>query len=147
MRHLWFLINPCVCQSTDFTQQSSIVALYWIQGYNRWNFVNVVYTSWDKRYIRRTSSYRPPSLIFHKFTRRAVSAVVKSCSLTPKTSCAFVYSRWNFVAIVYRRWAISYFMSTSSSGAAIFTFLVPVWSHIIATSSIELSDLKYRYSP
>ena len=46
-------------------------------------------TSWDMRYVTSTSGYRPapPSLIYPKFTRRAVSAVVLllSCSPPPKT--------------------------------------------------------------
>jgi len=60
--------------------------------YNRWNFIFIMYTSWDIRYFISTFGSRPPSLIFHLSWCRPVLKFVQLCCSMQKI-CGF---RWNF---------------------------------------------------
>jgi len=55
-------------------------------------------TGWDIRYFISTSGQWPPSLIYDIHRHRTVFPKGFPCHLTPKHG----YSRWNFVAIMYR---------------------------------------------
>jgi len=75
--HLWFLTETNKRQCLD---QSIRVAWHRKHRYRRWNFVAIMYTSWDIRYSMNTSDYRPPSMIYYSPWRRVVYAL--PCFLT-----------------------------------------------------------------
>jgi len=77
--------------------------------YNHWNFVVIMYTSWDTLYFKSTSGYKSSSFISYSPDLRQCWDQYSRVAWHRK----YGYSRWNFVAIMYTSWNICYFISTS----------------------------------
>jgi len=99
--HLWFLTHTDKRRCLD---QFSRVAWHRKHWYSLWNFIAIIYTSWDIRYTISTSGHRPPSLKHYSPWRRRVFAVALPFSGPQK---------WRFLLEV-RRYLIRIVSSYSS---------------------------------
>jgi len=74
-----------ICHSPRHMAVLRLVQSCWKHRYSRWNFVAILYTSWDIRYFVGTPGSRPPSLIYHFPWHRTVFAQDQSWCTPSKT--------------------------------------------------------------
>jgi len=128
----------CLTTCPDIGQYSHFPVVYtccltqetWT--YSRWNFVAIMYTSWDIRNIISTSGYWPPSLIYDIPRHQTASLFFNVCFMA-LTTCN---CHCNCFAIMHISWDTCYYIIS----AVILDFWLPVSSGSVTDSTIEKYD-------
>jgi len=136
---------------------ASVILNFSNYGCSRWNFVAIVYTSWDIRYFLSTSGYWPPSLIYDLPKHTTVFPVVYPCCDIPKHTTVFpvfypcclspetLFGRWILVAIM----CISWDLCNYTVKAAVLDFWLPLTYlqlSIIAITPVDYLHMNIRGS-